>query len=130
MEVIHPCCAGIDVHKDTAVTCIRQTHGDGQVDEQVRTFQTTTAGLLELGDWLVGRQVPLAAMESTGVYWKPVWNLLESRLDVMLVNSRDTKQRLAARPMSGTVGGLPNCWPAGYSSAALCRRCRSGNCGI
>lgn len=92
MEVIHPCCAGIDVHKDTAVTCIRQTHGDGQVDEQVRTFQTTTAGLLELGDWLVGRQVPLAAMESTGVYWKPVWNLLESRLDVMLVNSRDTKQ--------------------------------------
>jgi transposase len=92
MEVIHHCCAGIDVHKDTAVGCIRKTCPDGKIGEEVRTFQTTTAGLLQLGDWLVGQEVPIAAMESTGVYWKPVWNLLESRLDLMLVNSRDTKQ--------------------------------------
>jgi len=92
MEVIHPRCAGIDVHKDTAVTCIRQSKAGDEADEEVRTFATTTAGLLELGDWLVQQQVPIAAMESTGVYWWPVWNLLEDRLKLMLVNSRDTKQ--------------------------------------
>jgi transposase len=92
MEVIHRCCAGLDVHKETVVACVRQTRPDGGIDEQVRTFETTTAGLLELGDWLAERQVRIAAMESTGVYWKPVWNLLEGRLELMLVNAREVKQ--------------------------------------
>jgi transposase len=92
MEVMRHCCAGLDVHKDTVVACVRHTRRDGKIDEQVGTFKTTTAGLLELGDWLVQRQVTIAAMESTGVYWKPVWNLLESRLDLMLVNAREVKQ--------------------------------------
>lgn len=92
MEVIHRCCAGLDVHKDTVVACVRQTRPDGGIEEPVRTFATTTAGLLELGDWLVERQVTIAAMESTGVYWKPVWNLLEIRLELMLVNAREVKQ--------------------------------------
>jgi len=84
-------CCGLDVHKDTVVACVRRTAG-GVVDEQVRTFATTTVGLLQLGDWLVERGVGIAAMESTGVYWKPVWNLLEGRLQLMLVNARDIKQ--------------------------------------
>jgi transposase len=92
MEVIHRCCAGLDVHKETVVACLRRTCPDGAVAEQVRTFATTTAGLLELGDWLVAGEATIAAMESTGVYWKPVWNLLESRLTLMLVNARDVKQ--------------------------------------
>ena len=91
MEVLHPLCCGLDVHKDTVVACVRRTAG-GVVDEQVRTFATTTVGLLQLGDWLVERGVGIAAMESTGVYWKPVWNLLEGRLQLMLVNARDIKQ--------------------------------------
>jgi transposase len=92
MEVMHQCCCGLDVHKDTVVACVRRTDQDGRVGEEVRTFGTTTAGLLELGDWLVGRQATIAAMESTGVYWKPVWNLLEGRLELMLVNAREVKQ--------------------------------------
>jgi transposase len=92
MEVIHPCCCGLDVHKETVVACARRTRPDGAIDEQVRTFGTTTAGLLELGDWLAERQVTIAAMESTGVYWKPVWNLLEGRVELMLVNAREVKQ--------------------------------------
>lgn len=92
MEVIHRCCAGLDVHKDTVVACVRTTGPDGGIDQVVRTFATTTAGLLELGDWLMERQATIAAMESTGVYWKPVWNLLESRLELMLVNAREVKQ--------------------------------------
>jgi transposase len=92
MEVIHHCCAGLDVHKDTVVACVRRTRPDGGINEQVRTFATTTAGLLELGDWLSEQQATIAAMESTGVYWKPVWNLLEGRLELMLVNAREVKQ--------------------------------------
>jgi transposase len=92
MEVVHFRCCGLDVHKDTVVACVRRSDPDGRVDEQVRTFATTTAGLLELGDWLVDQQVTIAAMESTGVYWKPVWNLLEGRLELMLVNAREVKQ--------------------------------------
>lgn len=91
MEVLHPLCCGLDVHKDTVVACVRRTVGGG-VDEEIRTFATTTMGLLQLGDWLVERGVSIAAMESTGVYWKPVWNLLEGRLQLMLVNARDIKQ--------------------------------------
>jgi transposase len=92
MEVIYPCCCGLDVHKQTVVACVRRTRPDGGIDESVRTFDTTTAGLLALGDWLAERQVTIAAMESTGVYWKPVWNLLEGRVDLMLVNAREVKQ--------------------------------------
>jgi len=92
MEVIYPCCAGLDVHKETVVACLRRFDSSGHVRHEVKTFGTTTAGLLELGDWLVEHQVPIAAMESTGVYWKPVWNLLEDRLQLMLVNARDIKQ--------------------------------------
>jgi len=91
-EVIHACCCGLDVHKDTVVACVRRTAANGTVEQQVETFPTTTAGLLGLGDWLVERGVRIAAMESTGVYWKPVWNLLEGRVELMLVNSRDVKQ--------------------------------------
>jgi transposase len=92
MQVIHRCCAGLDVHKETVVACVRRVREDGRVEEQVRTFATTTAGLLELGDWLCGEGVRIVAMESTGVYWKPVWNLLEGQLELMLVNARDVKQ--------------------------------------
>ena len=101
MDVIHPCCCGLDVHKQTVVACVRQTRPDGGVgvDEQVRTFATTTAGLLALGDWLAGLGVTVAAMESTGVYWKPVWDLLEGRVDLMPVNARAVSGSCrAARP--------------------------------
>jgi transposase len=93
MDVINRCCAGLDVHKETVVACVRTTGPDGRVDQQVRTFVATTAGLLSLGDWLVERGATAAAMESTGVYWKPVWNLLEGRVaSLMLVNAREVRQ--------------------------------------
>ena len=92
MQVIHRRCAGMDVHKDSVTVCVRGVEEDGRVDEQVRTFGTNTAELLRLGEWLAGQRVPIAAMESTGVYWKPVWNLLEGVLELMLVNAHDVKQ--------------------------------------
>jgi transposase len=91
MNVLHPCCAGLDVHKKTIFACIRTVGIDGTVRCQVRTFSTMTAELLALADWLESQGVRQVAMESTGVYWKPVFNLLEGRFTVILVNAQHIK---------------------------------------
>jgi transposase len=86
MEVIHARCAGLDVHKDTVVACVRLAV-DGQVHQEVKTFKTTTTELLGLADWLRDRECTHAAMESTGVYWKPVWHVLEDTVTLVLANA-------------------------------------------
>ena len=91
MDTLYPCCAGLDIHKETVVACVRKASG-GKVQQEVRTFRTETSGLLALADWLTDEQVTHAAMESTGVYWKPVWNILESVLELLLVNAEHIKQ--------------------------------------
>ena len=92
MEAIFSCCAGLDVHKKTVVACIRRLEPDGQVDQRVRTFGTMTDELLELADWLAGQGVIQVALESTGVFWKPVFNLLEARFTMIVVNAQHIKQ--------------------------------------
>jgi transposase len=92
LDVLHDRCAGLDVHKKTVVACVRSVGPDGSVTREVRTFATMTADLLELADWLAAMGVRHLAMESTGVYWKPVWHLLEGRFELMLVNARHIKQ--------------------------------------
>ena len=92
MELIHRCCAGLDVHKKTVVACIRRLGPEGQPEEQVRTFGTMTGDLLELADWLATHGVTTLAIESTGVYWKPVSYILEDLVPVMLVNAQHIKQ--------------------------------------
>ena len=92
MEMILRCCAGLDVHKKTVVACVRRITDAGRLEEQVCSYGTTTAELLALADWLAGHGVGRVAMESTGVYWKPVFNLLEPRLEVILVNAQHIKQ--------------------------------------
>jgi transposase len=88
MDVQYQRCAGLDVHKRTVVACVRLTTAAGEVQQEVRTFGTMTADLLALGDWLAGYAVEQVAMESTGVYWRPVFNLLEAQHAVVLVNPR------------------------------------------
>jgi len=92
MDILYRCCAGLDVHKKTVVACVRCLDQAGRVHQEVRTFGTMTADLLALADWLAERGVTHAAMESTGVFWKPVFNLLEGRVDVILVNAQHVKQ--------------------------------------
>lgn len=77
MEVLHPRCSGLDVHKRNVVACVRIAHG-GTIDDKPRTFETTTEQLLALGDWLDEHHAPHAAVEATGVYWKPVWYALDN----------------------------------------------------
>jgi transposase len=91
MEVIHPRCAGLDVHKETVVACVRRAQGR-KVSREVRSFGTSTRELLRLLEWLQSEEVTHVAMEATGVYWKPVWHILESSVCLLLSNARDIKQ--------------------------------------
>ena len=75
MDVLHPRCAGLDVHKDTVVAGVRWA-ADGPARTEVRRFDTTTPGLLALSAWLAESGRTHVAMEATGVYWKPVWHIL------------------------------------------------------
>lgn len=92
MDTLYPRCAGIDVHKNNVVVCARCTDGPGKPREEIRTFATMTRDLLALADWLARLGVTHVAMESTGVYWKPVFHLLEGRFQVILVNAQHIKQ--------------------------------------
>ncbi len=85
MQVLYERCAGLDVHKNTVVACLRVVEG-GQVRREGRQFATTTKGLLELAEWLKAAQCTHVAMEASGVYWKPVWHVLEGDFKVVLVN--------------------------------------------
>ena len=77
MELIHDRCAGLDVHKEVVVAAICIAVNK-QVQQEVRSFNTTTAGLLALAEWLASFGCTHVAMEATGVYWKPVWHILEN----------------------------------------------------
>ena len=88
MDIVVARCAGLDVHKDTVVACVHVPGPNGRPTEQVRTFGTTTAELLALRDWLVAEQVRLVGMESTGVYWRCVYYLLEDAIECWLLNAR------------------------------------------
>ena len=91
MEVLYPRCAGLDVHKATVVAGVRLVAG-GKVAREVRTFGTTTAGLLELAAWLGESGCTHVAMEATGVYWRPVWHVLaEGGFDLVLANAAQVK---------------------------------------
>ncbi len=88
MEQVVEFCAGLDVHRDTVVATVRRPRPAGGRLAKTLTFPTTTAGLAALGDWLVAEQVTLVGMESTGVYWKPVYFMLEDRVEqVWLLNA-------------------------------------------
>src|SRR5438874_4582190 len=91
MEVMYPRCAGLDVHKETVVACVCIVSG-GELSPSVRTFATTTAGLIELGEWLEENACTHVAMEATGVYWKPVWQVLaDSSFELILANAAHVK---------------------------------------
>ena len=91
MELLHRRCCGLDVHKETVVACLRLV-ADGEVTTEVRTFQTITSDLLRLSEWLAANECTHIAMEATGVYWKPVWHILDDgEFALVLVNAAHVK---------------------------------------
>ena len=91
MEVMHKRVAGLDVHKETVVCCVRLVAG-GKASRECRSFETTTAGLETLLAWLRHSECTHVAMEATGVYWKPVWNILsDGNFELILANAAHIK---------------------------------------
>ena len=90
MEVLYPRCCGLDLHKATIAACVLVVEGKSKKRNLLRC-RTMTRDLLALADWLEGWGVTHVAMESTGVYWKPVWNILDGRFELILVNAQHFK---------------------------------------
>lgn len=90
MEVLYGKCAGLDVHKDSVVACIRIQEGP-EASYRIQTFGTTTTALLKLSEWLVEYSVTHVAMEATGVYWKPIWHILDGEFELVLANAMHIK---------------------------------------
>lgn len=91
MELIYQRCCGLDVHKKVVVACLIVMGANGQKQKEVRKFRTVTAELLQLLDWLKAAGCTHVAMESTGVYWKPIYNLLEGHFELLVVNAQHIK---------------------------------------
>src|SRR5919202_1539486 len=91
MQVLYPCCCGLDIHKKFVVACRLTTAPDGQVQKEVQTFSTMTQDLLALLDWLHAAGCTHVALESTGSYWRPVYNLLEGEFTVLVGNAYHMK---------------------------------------
>jgi transposase len=121
-------CCGLDVHKETIAACVRVVGRGGAATQHVQTFRTTAADLVVLRDWLAAHGVTQVAMESTGVYWKPVFYALESDFTCLLVNAMHIKR------VPGRKTDVQDCvWIAqllehGLLRAASCRRRRSESC--
>lgn len=92
VQVVHPCCCGLDVHKRQVQACVLRTTATGQVEQLQRSWGTMSAELLALADWLASLGCTHVAMESTGVYWKPIFNLLEGQVTVWVINAQHIKQ--------------------------------------
>lgn len=91
MDVTYTHCAGLDVHKKTVVACCITPGSRGEKQQESRTFTTMTADLLALSDWLGTKGVTHVAMESTGEFWKPVYNILEGNFELLVVNAKHIK---------------------------------------
>jgi transposase len=113
VEVMHPICCGVDVHKETISACLIKLKGD-RLDFELKEFGCFTDDLLRFKNWLLENNCPIVAMESTGVYWRPVHNILEDCLSVLLVNARHIKN------VPGRKTDLKDCkWLAGLLRLGL-----------
>ena len=127
MDTIFAKVAGLDVHQKFITVAVRCRSETGKLFAEVRTYRTMTRDLRAMADYLEDLGVTHVALESTGVLWKPVWNILEGRFTLLLVNPRISSRCPAASRTSATLSGSPSCCSAGCSAAASCRGARLHN---
>ncbi len=106
MQPILKSCCGIDVHKKMIKACIAKGPLDKPPKFEIKTFSTMTSDLLRLKDWLEQNEVEAVAMESTGVYWKPIFNILEDKFPIVLANPQHLKKIPGKKTMSAIANGL------------------------
>src|SRR5215831_16763623 len=108
MRIVYSRCCGLDVHKKSISACLLIADGKGGAQQQeIRHFGAMTRDLLRLSDWLSANQVTHVAMESSGVYWKPVWNILEEHYTILLVNAQHVKASPEGRQTPRIASGSP-----------------------
>src|SRR3954453_11338121 len=115
VKTLHQRCAGLDVHKQEVVACLRLVT-QGRVHRQRPRFPTPNRGLLELAAWLEAARCTIVAMEATGVSWKPVWHILDGRFELVLANAAHIKGAPGAK---GNLNDAP--WIAGLLAHGLIR---------
>jgi hypothetical protein len=133
MRVWHERCCGLDIHKQFVVACLLTTSPDGAVHKEVRTYNTMTAELLALSDWLGADGCGPVVMEATGSYWRPVFHLLEGQCAVLVVNAYHVKAvpgDQGARPTSRMPSGWPTCGATACCARASFRLRRSATYAI
>ena len=130
MDVVVERCAGLDVHKDTAVACVRTPGKGGSREQTTRTFRTMTVDLMALRDWLVALGVTLVGMESTGVYWKPVFYVLEDDMKCWLLNARHLRNVPGRKTDVQDAEWICRCSSTAWCGPHLCRPSRFVSCGI
>jgi len=91
LEIIHPVCCGLDIHKKKISACLITVDSSGKAKQQVKNFGTFTKNIKQLKEWLLKNNCPIVAMESTGIFWRPVYNVLEKDMNLILVNARHIK---------------------------------------
>ena len=119
LDVVYERCCGLDLHKRSVTACRLTPGAAGQPVQETRTFATMTADLLALGDWLEAGGVTHVAMESTGVYWKPLWNLFEERFTLLLVNAAHVKVVPGRKRDVGDAEWLANLLQHGLLSSSF-----------
>lgn len=116
VSVMHPICCGLDVHKESISACLLVSAADGRKSSELRQFNTFTRDLRSLRDWLLENDCPIVAIESTGIYWRPVLNVLEGGVKIVLVNARHVKN------VPGRKTDVADCqWLAGLLRHGLLR---------
>ena len=123
MEVVYRRCCGLDIHKDSVMACVLVIGEDGRRDVRKKEFGTMLADLYRLRLWLYSSKVQQVAMESTGVYWKPIWNVLDGHFSLLLANPYH---------MRNIPGRKTDCSDArmDYCGLALCRIAKFRSCAI
>ena len=129
MEVVYRRCCGLDVHKESITACVLVLGEDGQRDVRRKQFGTYWKELLRLKMWLCSCKVERVAMESTGVYWKPVWNVLSSKFPLLLANPYHMKNIPGRKTDQNDSEWSADLMAHGLLRASLYRRARSRNCG-
>ena len=128
MDVVYERCSGLDIHKKMGVACLVVPGSGGKPAKTIRTFGTVTEELLALVDWLAEHGVTHVALEATGVHWKPLYNLLEDRFTLVLVNARHIKAVPGRKTDVRDCEWSPICCAMGCCAPATCRTAPSGSC--
>src|SRR2546427_3543656 len=113
MQVVHPVCGGLDGHPTQLTACLRRVNDDGQISTSWRDFGTPYDQFLALRAWLDEQGCPIVVLESTGVYWQPIYHVVVERLEVVVAHAHSVRQRPGKKTAKADAAWLAALWAQG-----------------